>query len=182
MIHYIRMAKKEGSDITKTILTVVATAGVISLVLLAPNTVQLLRFFKKKYDPLYYVNKRAREMIERGLLEKRGASIMLTERGRRYLEKVRIKEKRGKKQKWDGKWRVLIFDVWEKRRGKRDMLRREIKEFGFVQLQQSVWIYPFPCGDFLELLKADLRFGKNIRYLIVEQLDSDAKLRKRFGL
>lgn len=121
-------------------------------------------------------------MIERGLLEKRGASIMLTERGRRYLEKVRIKEKRGKKQKWDGKWRVLIFDVWEKRRGKRDMLRREIKEFGFVQLQQSVWIYPFPCGDFIELLKADLRFGKNIRYLIVEQLDSDAKLRKRFGL
>ena len=176
------MAKKEGSDITKTILTVVATAGVISLVLLAPNAVQLLRFFKKKYDPLYYVNKRAREMIERGLLEKRGNSIALTEKGKRQLMKLKAKELSHKKQKWDGKWRVVIFDVWERHRGKRDMLRREIKEFGFVQLQQSVWVYPFPCGEIIELLKADLHFGKNIRYLIVEQLDGDAQLRKRFSL
>ena len=176
------MARADANNITKMILTVVAAAGVISLALLAPNAVQLLKFFKKKYDPLYYIQKRTRTMIECGLLEKHGNTIALTEKGRRYLAKTKAKESAGKKQKWDGKWRIVIFDVWEKHRGKRDMLRKEIKEFGFAQLQQSVWIYPFACGDFIELLKADLRFGKNIRYLVVEHLDNDIRLRKRFGV
>src|SRR3989344_305402 len=158
----VRKMKKTNSDITKTILTVVAVAGVISLALIAPNAVQLLKFFKKKYDPLQYLNKRTRDLIAHGFLEKRGTTILLTDKGRRYLKKLQVKEGSGKKQKWDGKWRVLIFDVWEKRRGKRDMLRREIREFVFVQLQQSVWIYPFACGEFIELLKSDLRFGKNV--------------------
>lgn len=174
--------KRTHSDITKTILTVVAVAGVISLALIAPNAVQLLRFFKRKYNPLQYLNRRTRDLIDRGFLEKCGTSILLTDKGRRYLKKLQIKEGSQKKQKWDGKWRILIFDVWEKRRGKRDMLRREIKEFGFVQLQQSVWIYPFACGEFIELLKSDLRFGNNVRYFVVEQLDNDMQLRRRFGL
>ena len=84
------------------------------------------------------------------------------------------------KQKWDGKWRVVIFDVWEKARKKRESLRYEIKNFGFIQLQRSVWIYPFPCADFIKLLKTNLEFGKNIRYLVVEELDNDEKLRKFF--
>ena len=58
----------------------------------------------------------------------------------------------------------------------------EIKDFGFVQLQQSVWIYPYNCVEFIELLKTDLSFGKNIRYMVVEKLDHDENLRKHFGL
>ena len=87
-----------------------------------------------------------------------------------------------KKQKWDGRWRVVIFDVWENTRAKRDRLRYEIKNFGFIQLQRSVWIYPFECFDFIELLKNDLSFGKNIRYMVVQKLDHDDKLRKYFKL
>jgi|SRR3989338_3611736 len=87
-----------------------------------------------------------------------------------------------RKQKWDGKWRVVIFDVWEKARSKRDSLRYEIKDFGFIQLQRSVWIYPYECADFIYLLKADFSFGKNIRYMIVDKLDHDKSLRKHFKL
>ncbi|OGI73714.1 hypothetical protein A3D42_00445 [Candidatus Nomurabacteria bacterium RIFCSPHIGHO2_02_FULL_41_18] len=86
------------------------------------------------------------------------------------------------KQKWDGKWRVVVFDVWEKSRAKRDSLRYEIKNFGFIQLQRSVWIYPYECVEFIKLLKTDLAFGKNIRYMVVQKLDHDEKLRKYFKL
>jgi|SRR3989338_4281864 len=89
---------------------------------------------------------------------------------------------RAKHKKWDGKWRVVIFDVWESTREKRDSLRYEIKNFGFIQLQRSVWIYPYDCAEFIELLKTDLSFGKNIRYMVVEKLDHDEKLRKYFKL
>ena len=87
-----------------------------------------------------------------------------------------------KRQNWDGKWRVVVFDVWEKTRSKRDALRYEIKNFGFIQLQRSVWIYPHECADFVELLKTDFSFGKNIRYMVVQKLDHDKNLRKYFGL
>ncbi|MDD5147468.1 MAG: hypothetical protein PHV63_02925 [Candidatus Daviesbacteria bacterium] len=41
--------------------------------------------------------------------------------------------------KWDGKWRLVIFDVPEKRRRARDLLRSKLKQWGFVYFQQSVW-------------------------------------------
>ncbi len=105
----------------------------------------------------------------------------MTEKGERKLQFYKITEKE-KNKKWDGKWRVVIFDVWEKTRSKRDLLRIEIKNFGFIQLQRSVWIYPYPCEEFVELLKTDLAFGKNIRYMVVEKLDHDEGLRKYFKL
>lgn len=104
----------------------------------------------------------------------------MTEEGKRKLLYYQITEK--KKQKWDDKWRVVIFDVWESTRSKRNLLRNEIRDFGFIQLQRSVWIYPYECADFIELLKTDLSFGKNIRYMIVESLDHDERLREYFGL
>lgn len=42
--------------------------------------------------------------------------------------------------KWDGKWRIVIFDIPENKRGIRDLFRRRLKEWEFKNWQQSVWI------------------------------------------
>lgn len=42
--------------------------------------------------------------------------------------------------KWDGKWRMVIFDIPEDKRGIRDLFRRRLKSWGFQNWQQSVWI------------------------------------------
>ena len=174
-------------DFKKVILETVATVGILAVAVLAPNVLQVLKPFlknKKKYDLKYYLNQKTKKLVKDGLLKidtgNGKQSLSLTERGERKLLYYQITEK--KKQKWDGKWRVVIFDVWESTRSKRNHLRNEIKDFGFIQLQRSVWIYPYECAEFIELLKADLSFGKNIRYLIVESLDHDEKLRKYFAL
>ena len=174
-------------DLKKVILKTVATAGVLAMAILAPNAIQILRPFiknKRKYNSKYYLNKKAKKLIDGGFIKidiKNGKRFLsLTDRGERELLYYQITEK--KKSKWDGKWRVVIFDVWEHTRYKRHLLRNEIKDFGFVQLQRSVWIYPYECADFIELLKTDLSFGKNIRYMVVEKLDHDENLRKRFGI
>ena len=49
-------------------------------------------------------------------------------------------------------------------------------------LQNSVWIYPFECNDYISLLKADLRLGKSVIYMSVDKIDGDAYLKERFGL
>ena len=175
-------------DYKKIILLTIATVGILSVAVVAPNALQLLKPFldkkNKKYDLKSYLNQKTKKLVENGFLEIKIENnkqlVVLTKRGERAL--LLYQNKENKKQKWDKKWRVVIFDVWEKSRRKRDLLRNEIKDFGFIQLQRSVWIYPYECGNFIELLKADLSFGKNIRYMVVENLDYDEGLRKYFKL
>jgi len=173
-------------NFNKIILTTIATAGILTIAILAPNVLQVLGPFlkDKKYNKKYYINQKIKKLENDGFLKidlKNGKkTVSLTEKGESKLNYYRAIEK--KNEKWDGKWRVVIFDVWEKAKVKRNILRLEIKNFGFIQLQQSVWIYPYECSEFIELIKTDLSFGKNIRYMIVEKLDYDDKLRKHFNL
>ena len=87
-----------------------------------------------------------------------------------------------KPKKWDRKWRVIIFDIPEKKRKIRDQIRVLFKTAGFYLLQDSVWVYPYDCEDVLTLLKSDLGVGKNILYLIVEEIENDRHLREFFDL
>ena len=177
-------------DFKRIILMTIATVGILSIAVLAPNALQILKPFlkkKKKYNLKYYLNQKAKKLIKDGFIkvdvENGKPFLSLTKKGERKLHYYEIIQKDNKNNnKWDGKWRVVIFDVWENIRSKRNLLRNEIKDFGFIQLQRSVWIYPYECAEFIELLKIDLSFGKNIRYMIVDKLDYDEKLRKYFNL
>lgn len=55
---------------------------------------------------------------------------------------------------WDGKWRLVIFDLPEERKIRREALRRKLYELGFGQLQKSIYISPFDfvqdMAEFLE--------------------------------
>ncbi len=49
---------------------------------------------------------------------------------------------------------LLVFDIPESDRSKRDWLRYQIKKFHYIQIQQSVWYGPSPLPeDFLKYLK-----------------------------
>lgn len=43
-------------------------------------------------------------------------------------------------EKWDGKYRVVIWDIPERNKRIRNLLRRRLKEWGFTSVQRSVWI------------------------------------------
>ena len=85
-------------------------------------------------------------------------------------------------KRWDRKWRILIFDIPEYRKGLRDKIRRTLGVIGFVRLQDSVWVYPHDCEDLIAFLKADFRVGKDMLYMIVEELEGDGHLKRHFGL
>lgn len=59
----------------------------------------------------------------------------LTDEGKTALLLNKLEE-----EDWDGKWRVVIFDIPEQKRLVRDLLRRNLKKWGFKPLQKSVWI------------------------------------------
>ena len=43
-------------------------------------------------------------------------------------------------EQWDGKWRIVIWDIPEQKRIIRNLFRRNLKKWGFKHLQNSVWI------------------------------------------
>lgn len=64
------------------------------------------------------------------------------------------------KKRWDKKWRIVLFDIAELNRKKRDMLRGKLKELGFGMFQQSVYISPHNfTKDLVEFLIASQLSG-----------------------
>ena len=116
------------------------------------------------------------------MLEYKNEKLRITQKGKLQLFREGLAENAKKKnKKWDGKWRVLIFDIPEKIRFVRDNIRVALLNIGFMRLQNSVWIYPYDCEDFINLLKADMEIGKDVLYMIVEELEHDKPVREHFG-
>lgn len=58
-------------------------------------------------------------------------------------------------RKWDGWWRIVIFDVAEKQRKLRDKLRDKLVELGFGEWQKSVYVSPHDVvSDMIEFLES----------------------------
>ena len=176
--------KTRIANIQKAVLATVAVAGMISLAAIAPNVIGALGKMgilkKPRQDSIHRARKR---LIDHGLLEYKDGFLELTEKGEAELRKVQSSEYKLKKPKrWDGKWRVLIFDIKEQKRTLRDKLRQTLAAVGFKHLQDSVWIYPYDCEDFITLLKTDFMIGKDLLYLIVDKMENDEFLKKDFGL
>lgn len=176
------------SRIQKAILGTVALAGVLSIAALAPNAAQLLHPLSKRLTRSQENSiKRARRLLEqKGLLsseDSRLSHLKLTSKGLALAAKIQHENYKIKPQRrWDGKWRVLIFDIPEKRRLTRVRIRLTLRNIGFARLQDSVWIYPYPCEEFVALLKEDFKVGYSVLYLVVEELEGDSRLRRTFGL
>ena len=172
------------------LLAAVAIGGVVLIAAMAPNTAQLLRYmpgYKKGARFNYQTKTALGRLIAKGLItfEERGGKryARVTETGERLLALESMRKGNGQKPKrWDGRWRVVLFDIPERRRGVRNRLRVFMQEYGFVRLQDSAWIYPYDCEDLIALAKANFRIGIDVLYMIVERLESDKHLREHFAL
>ncbi|TSC80921.1 MAG: phenylacetic acid degradation operon negative regulatory protein [Parcubacteria group bacterium Gr01-1014_29] len=176
--------------ISDVILGIIGIASIVSIAILAPNAVQILRFIEpgrwKKNNPRYRVSETLRRLKNEGVIildQTNGniPSVKLTEKGEKRFHQLRFKTENSS-MVWDGKWRVVVFDVLEKRRKVRDHLRIELTNMGFRKLQNSVWIYPYECEEALALLKINLKLGHDVLYFVTERMEGDEYLRKLFSL
>jgi DNA-binding transcriptional regulator PaaX len=182
--------KKEirATKIQKAVLQAIATAGILSVALLAPNALQVLKMFglnkKTKTNRERSINISRKRLMDKGLVEySNNGMLSLTLAGQRQLAKIERMEFKVKiPKKWDGKWRVLIFDIKERKRLIRDKIRVTLNFIGFIRLQNSVWVYPYDCEDLITLLKADFGIGREVLYMIADKIENDKALRNHFKL
>lgn len=182
----IRMTKVQTA-----VLSTIYAAGMISVALLAPNAFAAMSSLSKKSgleDKMtrgqkQSVNISRKRLIEMGLIKYEKGFLHLTEKGEEKMREFEARDfKLDTPRKWDGKWRVLIFDIAESRRPMRDKIRNTLSSIGFMRLQDSVWIYPYDCEDLITMFKADMQIGKDLLYMIVDRLENDGPIRDSFRL
>lgn len=183
-----RFERRKGY-VQRAVLTSVGIAGILLVAMAAPNTLQLLGKLgkgKKRFGE--EARSALSRLAYRGLIvfEERGGKkyARITEKGRRTLEleaqKAAVRAQRG--ARWDKRYRMVIFDIPERKRSIRASLRRTMREAGFLCIQGSVWVYPYDCEDLVALLKAELHIGKDVLYTIVEKIENDAWIKRHFDL
>lgn len=96
------------------------------------------------------------ELRKKGMLEKPAADASAVRRIHRLTENGRIAVQGGRdpeacwKRPWDGRWRVVLFDVPASKTALRYQLWRFLRLHHFGYLQNSVWITPDPVDAMRE--------------------------------
>lgn len=187
-----RVSNDTTSRIIDGLLKLVASGGYITTALLAPGAIQAIdKPLSKALDKL---DKRAQErelrrivyyMKSRGLISYTAHDyehgIKITRSGQARLKQSGFSSLAvPPPKKWDGKWRIVFFDIPVEENRKRDLLSSKLRSLGFQKLQMSIWIYPFDCRREIEAVSTYLGIAKYMTYIETSHIDAEDKLRKRF--
>jgi len=132
----------------------------------------------KRYGGSFY--QAIYQLKQRGFLEE------VEEKGQKFLKitpKGRLKIIKKKIfRDWDGFWRIVAFDIPEKRKKTRDVFRLKLTELGCLPIQKSVWITPRDISSELEDLLDLLSLKENIDYFISKAVTNEDKYLKLFNI
>ena len=174
----------------KTLLYILAAAGAIGLVFAFPGAataIGSLVIGKNKYGR--WQTKRVvnqlygRKYVSIKYNDDNTVTVKITKNGlARALTYQLDSLKINRPKKWDKKWRVVIFDIPEKYKKIREIFRMRLKQLELYPLQDSVYISPFPCFREIEFLRELYGISMKVEYLLVEKIEDDEYLKKRFKL
>ncbi|WP_075983133.1 MULTISPECIES: PaaX family transcriptional regulator C-terminal domain-containing protein [Bacillaceae] len=101
----------------------------------------------KTYEAMGYTPQIIRNLLTKLKKEKyidslNRAIYRITPLGKEVLSSLYFKRDLYSKH-WDGKWYIILIEIPEMLRKKRDIFRRKLIQFGFGQLNKSVYVYPW---------------------------------------
>ncbi len=109
--------------------------------------------------------------------------IVLSSEGKKLaarfdLENLKIK----KQERWDGHWRIVLFDIPEPRKKARDAIRFHLKDMGLFEYQKSVFITPYPCTKELTFVAEFFHVRKYVRFIVAKAIDNEAEFKRKFRI
>ena len=180
--------RRRKENIQAAVLGTIAVVGAIAIIAIAPALPAAIASVVGRRRIGYQARTAAGRLAQKGLVsfEKRGGAtyLRITAKGERMIaiEQAQASLAIKQKRRWDKRYRMVIFDIPQSRRGTRDRLRELMRAAGFYRLQQSVWVHPYDCEELITLVKAELRLGGNVLYAIVEEIENDTRIKDHFGL
>lgn len=172
-------------ELAKEILRGLAVGGVLAGGIVAPNVVQLLKMFESADRRKI---KRVMAALKwQGLIRlvSRGEAdyLEITRGGKTKLIAYDIDEMVLRQPKrWDGRWRVFLFDIPERFAAARRALKDKLSQLAFYPYQKSVYVTPYPCREEITFLLKFFGVEKHGKYLETQTLEDDLKLIHHFEL
>lgn len=184
------LENKKFVQASKVVLVSLLAVGVITTAVAAPGVIMALQPFlrrdKYKREDLHRAKRTIAALKHRRFIEveigPEGQVLKLTEKGKEKALKCYLKALVLKYKKWDGKWRIFIFDIPTKLNRKRDILREFLDNMGFRILQKSIYISPYPCREEIEAIVEYLQLKSYIKFFEADFVDDHEILKKRFGI
>lgn len=177
--------RQEVRTIANVTLAVIAVTGILLTAAAMPNAPSAFaKLFKSKEEQrknLYTKMWRSFNNLKQSrtfeFVEENDGHIIykLTKNGKERIRKVILEELTiNKPKKWDGRWRLVIFDIPEQFKKSRNALSNKLSDLNFYQCQKSVWIHPFPCTEEIEFIKDFFEIKPFVKIFTVEEM-TDAK-------
>ncbi len=145
-----------------------------------PKVIQFEDYFPSEVERI--VGKLERRGWVTKVKSNEGIKVIITEKGKKETLIFNLEEFKPTSGKWDGKWRLVFFDIEEANRSRRRDLRRYLKTLGFKQIQKSIWVNPYDCEREIKYLREILEIPHSVKYGIMEKMENDEELRNWFGL
>ncbi|MBI1857033.1 hypothetical protein HY003_01290 [Candidatus Saccharibacteria bacterium] len=182
--------RNKTSEIIDLFVVGVATAGVVGLTIMAPNSLvaleKILDNFLTGRDKKHEAKRIAKYLKQRKLVSVEEQvdgdyRVTLTDGGSKRSQIASFERLELPNIRWDGKWRIVTFDIPEQHKQVRDYLSRHMKRVGFKQLQRSVFVYPYGVEEFVAIL-FDIypEVKKYFVYAVAEDVSNHNQLVKQF--
>jgi len=127
-----------------------------------PIIFDLIGDLAKKYNysksALYKISNLLKK---KGLIEQRNAGFKITISGMEKLSNALSSKSKGP---WDGKWRLVAFDIPESLRKVRATIRASLKSLGLGMMQKSVWVSAYDVKKEVEFLASQFNIKDGVRW------------------
>lgn len=115
--------------------------------------------------------------------ENHGIRLVLSVKGIHRLQRAQLQSITvPTPEQWDGKWRMVLFDIPARHAESRYILTSQIKRLGFVMVQRSMWVHPYPCFDQTIALLQYANLQPFVTLAEISRIDtaSEQRLRKQY--
>lgn len=152
-----------------------------------PHTIAILKFLADKSKPVILKDIRAQlpeklstkdfynylfRLSEQELIDKTDVSASITPDGQKLLRRLAPEK--------DGVWKLVIFDIPEKHKYVRTVLRAKLKQLHFKKWQNSIWVSPYAMDSEIEQELNDLGKKFFVRLIKTTQVNHPEGLEKMF--
>ena len=110
------------------------------------------------------------------------ATVTISDEGRKRLLKYDLDNMKLKDNRWDGKWRIIIYDIFTGKKKEQEFFRRALKKLQFLKLQKSIYLTPFPYQNEIEYLRQVCDIGKEVLILTISGMENESVYKEYFGL
>lgn len=191
---------KDGYPTNKEILLLLGVGTLLTASIVAPGLAMAagaIMKAKRKHDwkedqkawkkfnaPLLRRNlKRLYEQKLVEVVDEKGQEVVrLTQKGHTKYLRFKMEDWSNENKGWDGKWRVVIYDISKLKKDKQECFRRMLKQMNFWPLQESVYLTPYKCQEAINYLREYFNIGEEVMILEVSKLENEGYYLQYFGL